>query len=215
MEKWWESVIKNFNALLDNWIYLIGLLTILFIAFAIVVVKKEKKKTQFIARVGVMCALVVVLKQFTHSFGAIGRFELVHIPIIVAGFVFGPTTGIIVGFLGDFLGGLLAGYAPFPIIFPFGYAAVGLLAGMGKTIVGNSKIRLIICLGAIFVLTNYIVEFVTYAIYQTQVLGVDINVAIPKYFAARIFRILWQLPLFIFALAPIITGAKKANSNKK
>lgn len=137
-----------------------------------------------------LCALVVILKQFTHSFGAIGRFELVHIPIIVAGFTFGPATGVIVGFMGDFLGGLLAGYAPFPIIFPFGYAMVGLLSGLERQIAGSSKIRLIICLIALFILTNYVIEFVTYLIYQTEVLGVPVAVAAGNYFAARLFRVI-------------------------
>ena len=53
---------------------------------------------------------------------------LVTLPVLLAGILFGPWAGFVVGMVADIIGGVLAGYAINPLI-TLGAGAIGLVAG--------------------------------------------------------------------------------------
>ena len=54
---------------------------------------------------------------------------LVTLPVLLAGILFGPWAGFVVGMVADIIGGVLAGYAINPLI-TLGAGAIGLVAGL-------------------------------------------------------------------------------------
>lgn len=84
-------------------------------------------------RVTVACALLVALSIVCGKFlqfpvGEALRFSLENLPILLAGIVFGPLTGALVGVVADLIGCLAVGYAINPLI-TLGGAAIGLIGG--------------------------------------------------------------------------------------
>ena len=58
------------------------------------------------------------------------RFNLGSLPVLLAGILFGPWAGFVVGMVADIIGGVLAGYAINPLI-TLGAASIGLVGGLG------------------------------------------------------------------------------------
>ena len=70
-------------------------------------------KTRFISHTGLFLGLAVLLQVVFHAFGASGRIFLpMHIPPLLAGFLIGPLSGVIVGILAPGLSHLLTGMPP-------------------------------------------------------------------------------------------------------
>lgn len=64
-----------------------------------------------------LCALNVVFARFfTVMPSALSRCSIEGVPIILAGYLFGPIPGMLVGFVGDTIGCLFSGYGWNPII---------------------------------------------------------------------------------------------------
>ena len=57
------------------------------------------------------------------------RFNLGSLPVLLAGFAFGPGAGFVVGALADMIGGILSGYAINPLI-TLGAGSIGLVGGL-------------------------------------------------------------------------------------
>ena len=80
-----------------------------------------------------LCALFVALSIILGKFLAITlgfmRFSLENTPVILAGVLFGPLAGALVGIAADLVGSLLVGYAINPLI-TLGAGAVGFFAGL-------------------------------------------------------------------------------------
>ncbi len=63
-----------------------------------------------------LLALGVLFPFFFHQFGIAGRIFLpMHIPVLIAGFLVGPTSGALVGGLSPLLSSLLTGMPPLPL----------------------------------------------------------------------------------------------------
>lgn len=93
----------------------------------------KKDKSARPLRVTVACALLVALSIVCGKFlqfpvGEALRFSLENLPILLAGMVFGPLTGALVGIVADLIGCLAVGYAINPLI-TLGAAAIGLIGG--------------------------------------------------------------------------------------
>ena len=70
-------------------------------------------KTRFISHTALFLALAILLPVGFHTFGASGRIFLpMHIPPLLAGFLIGPLSGVIVGILAPGLSHLLTGMPP-------------------------------------------------------------------------------------------------------
>jgi len=70
-------------------------------------------KTRFISHTALFLALAVLLPVGFHAFGAsAGIFLPMHIPPLLAGFLIGPLSGVIVGILAPGLSHLLTGMPP-------------------------------------------------------------------------------------------------------
>lgn len=70
-------------------------------------------KTRFIAHSALYLALAVLLPIGFHALGIAGRIFLpMHIPVLLAGFLAGPWSGLVVGLLAPGLSHLLTGMPP-------------------------------------------------------------------------------------------------------
>ncbi len=200
MKEWFDSVVNSFQTIAEKW-YVIFIAMIVFLSLHYLLKGRRPITAKQIAVVGMMSALTIILKQFTHSFGVLGRIELIHMPIIIGAMFFGPGVGFAIGFVGDFLGGILAGYSFIPMVFPFAYGLIGYISGILLHKKKNDKWVLLATI-IIFLVSNFLIEFLSYLIYfetfEVYPLGYDIRTA--KYFAARVWRFVWQLPLFVIVI---------------
>ncbi|MFQ6008597.1 MAG: ECF transporter S component [Candidatus Zixiibacteriota bacterium] len=70
-------------------------------------------RVRFVAHTALYLALAVLLPIGFHAFGVAGRVFLpMHIPVLLAGFLAGPPSGLIVGLLAPGLSYLLTGMPP-------------------------------------------------------------------------------------------------------
>ncbi len=93
----------------------------------------KKRKAPRPLRVSVTAALLVALSIVCGKFlqfpvGEALRFSLENLPVLLAGMLFGPLTGGLVGVLADLVGSVLRGYAINPFV-TLGAAAIGLVGG--------------------------------------------------------------------------------------
>ena len=76
-----------------------------------------RMETRTLSACALLCALNVVLARFmTVMPSAVARFSIEAVPLVLAGYFFGPVAGILVGFVGDTVGCLFSGYGWNPII---------------------------------------------------------------------------------------------------
>ena len=82
---------------------------------------------------GVLVAMGILLPVVFHAFGGMGAVFLpMHIPVLLAGLLFGPAVGLAVGICTPFASSLLTGMPPFLPIMPImmtELACYGLLGG--------------------------------------------------------------------------------------
>lgn len=70
-------------------------------------------KVRFVSHTALYLALAVLLPIAFHTFGAGGRIFLpMHVPVLLAGFLAGPLSGLVVGLLAPGLSNLLTGMPP-------------------------------------------------------------------------------------------------------
>ncbi|MCX6836100.1 MAG: ECF transporter S component [candidate division Zixibacteria bacterium] len=76
-------------------------------------IKEEISRTRWIAQTGLFLALTIVLPIGLHPFGVGGRVFLpMHLPVLLAGFLVGPVSGLVVGLLAPALSHLITGMPP-------------------------------------------------------------------------------------------------------
>ena len=91
--------------------------------------------TRTLVSLALLSALEVVLARFIVPMpNPTMRFSIEHVPIILAGLLFGPIPGMLVGFVGDFVGTLFSGYGYNPV-FAVSPVTVGLCAGLLRALV--------------------------------------------------------------------------------
>lgn len=74
-------------------------------------------RTKDLVRAGVLLALGIILPTVIHLTGIDGSVFLpMHIPVMITGFILGPSLGFIVGFLTPLLNYSLTGMPPVPIL---------------------------------------------------------------------------------------------------
>lgn len=91
-----------------------------------------KTRNSSVRTLTVMALLIAMSIVFTRvlsiSTGFV-RFNLGSLPVLLAGFVFGPGAGFVVGAVADMVGGVLSGYAINPLI-TLGAGSIGLVGGL-------------------------------------------------------------------------------------
>ena len=76
-------------------------------------IKEEFSRTRWIAQTGLYLALAIVLPIGLHAFGVGGRIFLpMHLPVLLAGFLVGPVSGLAAGLLAPGLSHLITGMPP-------------------------------------------------------------------------------------------------------
>lgn len=92
--------------------------------------KRLSNNLQLLAVSATLAAISIVCgKYLALSVGNVLRFSFENLPILLAGMMFGPITGMLVGVVADLIGCVLVGYAINPIV-TLGAACIGLLGGL-------------------------------------------------------------------------------------
>lgn len=90
----------------------------------------SRMSTKQIAICALLCALNVVFARFfTVMPSAVARFSIEAVPIVLAGYFYGPVAGMMVGFVGDTVGCLFSSYGWDPIL-SVSPMLMGLFAGL-------------------------------------------------------------------------------------
>lgn len=90
----------------------------------------KKINNKMLAYMALLAAIEVVLARFIIPMpNPTMRFSIEAVPIIIAGLLFGPLPGLIVGFVGDAVGTLFSGYGYNPL-FAVPPMLIGLCAGL-------------------------------------------------------------------------------------
>jgi len=96
-------------------------------------VSKSSSKTRYITHIALYLALAVLLPIGFHAFGLLGRVFLpMHVPVLLAGFLLGPASGLVVGLLAPGISFLFTGMPPtyaVPLM-TLELSIYGLIAGM-------------------------------------------------------------------------------------
>lgn len=113
-------------------------------------VSEQTSKTRYITHIALYLALAVLLPIGFHAFGLLGRVFLpMHIPVLLAGFLLGPLSGMIVGILAPGISFLLTGMPPtyaVPLM-TMELAIYGLIAGLAfKRLKLNIYVALLLAL---------------------------------------------------------------------
>ena len=91
---------------------------------------KRKNATRMLVTMALLSAIEVVLARFIVPMpNPTMRFSIEAVPIIVAGYLYGPVAGAIVGLVGDAVGTLFSGYGYNPL-FAVPPMLIGLCAGL-------------------------------------------------------------------------------------
>ncbi len=103
---------------------------------------QKKLTTRVIAFAAVLIAMNIVLSRFLSiNIGSYIRLTPSQVPIILAGFWFGPVVGGICGTVGDLMGALIQGYAP-NVFITISAALTGILPALMKRYVFHNKINM-------------------------------------------------------------------------
>lgn len=79
--------------------------------------KTRSMSTRTLSTCALLCALNVIFARFmTVMPSAVARCSIEGVPVVLAGYFFGPVAGMLVGFVGDTVGCLFSGYGWNPII---------------------------------------------------------------------------------------------------
>jgi len=131
-----------------------------------------------------LAALSIVLgKYLAFNITQAIRISFENLPILIAGILFGPLIGALVGVVADLVGCVLVGYA-INLIITFGAAVIGALSGFAfkRMPVSRMPVKLIISVAAAHIIGSMIIKSVGIYIYYNYPIPV-ILLRIPTYIA--------------------------------
>lgn len=100
---------------------------------------KNRTDTRRIAVCALLCALNVLFARFfTAMPTAVARFSVEAVPVVLAGYFFGPISGMMVGFIGDMVGCLFSPFGWDPLI-SLSPMLVGLFGGLLRPLVRQAR----------------------------------------------------------------------------
>ena len=86
----------------------------------------SKISVRTLTAMALLIAMSIVFSRVLSISTGFVRFNLGSLPVLLAGILFGPWAGFVVGMVADIIGGVLAGYAINPLI-TLGAASIGLV----------------------------------------------------------------------------------------
>ena len=89
----------------------------------------KKTSVRTLTMLALLVAMSIVFSRVLSISTGFVRFNLGSLPVLLAGILFGPWAGFVVGMVADIIGGVLAGYAINPLI-TLGAGAIGVVAGL-------------------------------------------------------------------------------------
>lgn len=102
---------------------------------------KSSKNLRLIIALSMLTAISIICgKYLAIRGGDVMRFSLENMPIILAGMVFGPVAGGLVGAVADLIGCIMVGYTINPIV-TLGATAIGLISGGMPMLLKKTKIN--------------------------------------------------------------------------
>jgi ECF transporter S component (folate family) len=102
---------------------------------------KSSKNLRLIIALSMLTAISIICgKYLAIRGGDVMRFSLENMPIILAGMVFGPVAGGLVGAVADLIGCVMVGYTINPIV-TLGATAIGLISGGMPMLLKKAKIN--------------------------------------------------------------------------
>ena len=102
--------------------------------------KKQKRALRVTVTLSLLVAISIVCgKYLAISGGEFLRFSFENLPIMMAGMLFGPAAGVLVGVVADLVGCVLVGYTVNPLV-TMGAAAIGLLSGFMWMLLKHSSL---------------------------------------------------------------------------
>lgn len=153
-------------------------------------------RVRLLVILAILSAASVVFSRFIGiGINQYTRISLENLPIIFAGTVFGPVSGVAVALVSDFLGCLISGYFPYPLI-SAGSAMVGLASGIvglltvrGRISADISYWRLLVPALAAHVLGSMILKSLgLWSMYSGEATWIALTPRIPIYFVNSVLE---------------------------
>jgi ECF transporter S component (folate family) len=122
--------------------------------------------TQTMVMLAMFIALSIVLgKQLSLTVGAI-RISFENLPILMAGILFGPVAGALVGGCADVVGCLVVGYSINPIV-TLGAVSIGTISGLlyRSSNVENSRLKLMLSIGVAHIVGSMLIKSIGLYVY--------------------------------------------------
>ena len=98
----------------------------------------SRNSVRILTTMALLIAMSIVFSRVLSISTGFVRFNLGSLPVLLAGILFGPGAGFVVGMLADAIGGILSGYAINPLI-TLGAASIGLVCGVGWQKLSNLR----------------------------------------------------------------------------
>ena len=170
------------------------------------------KKTRNIAALGMLIAVTVVLSRFISIKTPFVTLSFGFLPVALAGMLWGPAAGALVGGMGDFIGATLFPTGPYYLGFTVTYALAGLLYGASLCRPRVSRLRLWLTCTAV----NIAVYFALDSLWLYDIMGAGLFAMLGK----RLLKNVVMIPVSALILAillrrrdelakPFITADKK------
>ena len=144
-------------------------------------------KIRRLAILGILSAASIILgKLLQIPIGDTIRISFENLPILFAGIVFGPVSGVAVGIVSDLVGCVIRGYAINPII-TAGAMLIGLASGLiGKALIKNNErsfVQIILPVAAAHVIGSMVVKSVGLHVFYDTPWMYLITTRVPVYLA--------------------------------
>ena len=169
----------------------------------------------FLAAISIVCGKYLAIRG-----GDVMRFSFENMPILMAGMLFGPLVGAVVGVVADLIGCVLVGYTVNPLV-TVGAAAIGLVGGAVYHILGKIKgcpyvLKISVTVGSAHLIGSVIIKTVGLAAFYDMPLGILMLWRLLNYLIVGVLEgvILWYLLKNKALLREINSILSKTRKNK-
>ena len=169
----------------------------------------------FLAAISIVCGKYLAIRG-----GDVMRFSFENMPIIMAGMLFGPVVGAVVGVVADLIGCVLVGYTINPVV-TAGAALIGFIGGLGYYILGKIKkfpygLKISASVAAAHLIGSVVIKTVGLAAFYDMPLGALMLWRLLNYLIVGVLEgvILWYLLKNKALVHEINSILSKARKNK-
>lgn len=148
----------------------------------------------FLAAISIVCGKYLAIRG-----GDVMRFSFENMPILMAGMLFGPVIGAVVGVVADLIGCVMVGYTINPVV-TAGAAAIGFVGGVCYYILGKIKkcpygLKISVSVAAAHIIGSVIIKTVGLAAFYDMPLGILMLWRLLNYLIVGVLEalILWYL----------------------